>query len=423
MSRSRPRIDLLAPPFAGHLHPVLAMGRALNDLAEVRVLSTEAAQARIRLAGLRGEVVLPDVDARLRAITDPPHRVGSNPLRLRAQFDASLGLLEAFAAALRQRYASERPNLLIADFTLAVAGPIALSNGIPWWTSHPSPCVIEAPGGPPAYLGGWRPGHDWLGQLRDRSAALAVRGFKRMIGQLYARRLRALGFEGLYRDDGSEAAYSPQRILALGLREFEFERRWPASVDFIGPLLWSPPATGPSPPPIEDTRPQILISLGTHLDFAKPALVAELERVAAAHPEWCLHFSAGRFDGAPPTAAQAPAASLGQLQQHAWVDYPSWIPRMQAVVHHGGAGVLWECLRASTPQLVLPQDYDQFDHAARLEAAGVGVRLRHPRELGAALQRVLDEAQGLQPDCFFDARGPALAESRLQARVIELLRI
>lgn len=416
MSRSRPRIDLLAPPFAGHLHPVLAMGRALNDLAEVRVLSTEAAQARIRLAGLQGEVVLPDVDARLRAITDPPHRVGSNPLRLRAQFDASLGLFEAFAAALRQRYASERPDLLIADFTLAVAGPIALDRGIPWWTSHPSPCVIEAPGGPPAYLGGWLPGNDWLGQLRDRSAALAVRGFKRMIGQLYARRLRALGFEGLYREDGSEAAYSPQRILALGLREFEFKPHWPASVDFIGPLLWSPPATGPSPPPIEDTRPHILISLGTHLGFAKPALVAELERVAAAHPEWCLHFSAGRFDGATPSAAQTPAAP-GRLQQHAWVDYPSWIPRMQAVVHHGGAGVLWECLRAGTPQLVLPQDYDQFDHAARLEAAALGVRLRDARQIGAMLARLLGGSQGAKPERFKQVLQVGLAELQLRERV------
>lgn len=413
---SRPRIDLLAPPFAGHLHPILAMGRALNTLAEIRVLSTEAAQARIRMAGLRGEVVLPNVDARLRAITDPPHRVGSNPLRLHAQFDASLALLEAFAAALRERYSHERPDLLIADFTLPVAGPIARAHGIPWWTSHPSPCVIEAPGGPPAYLGGWLPGRGSLGALRDRSAGLAVRGFKRMIGRLYARRLRALGFEGLYREDGSEAAYSPQRILALSLREFEFARRWPASVDFVGPLLWSPPAVGPPPPAPEDTRPQILISLGTHLGFAKPALVAELERIATAHPQWCLHFSAGRFDGAAPDSTLS-SAEPGRLQQHAWVDYPSWIPRMQAVIHHGGAGVLWECLRAGVSQAVLPQDYDQFDHAARLQAAGLGLRLRDTREIPAALESYVGRRISLDAPRWTRDLRQARAEALLRDRV------
>lgn len=419
MTSKPPRIDLLAPPFAGHLHPILAMGRVLNDLAEVRVLSTEAAQARIHMAGLQGEVVLADVDARLRAITDPPHRVGSNPLRLHAQFDASLGLLEAFAAALRERYAKERPDLLIADFTLPVAGPIATHHGIPWWTSHPSPCVIEAPGGPPAYLGGWLPGRGWLGALRDRCAALAVRGFKRTIGHLYARRLKALGFDGLYRDDGSEAAYSPQRILALSLREFEFERRWPSSVDFIGPLLWSPPAVGPPPPSVEDGRPQILISLGTHLAFAKPALIAELERIAAAHPEWCLHFSAGRFDVNAAHSVASPEP--GRLQQHAWADYPSWIPRMQTVVHHGGAGVLWECLRAGVPQLVLPQDYDQFDHAARLEAAGVGLRLRAARELGAALDACLAPGRAVSRPYWTPALQPERAEAALRQRVRQQL--
>lgn len=416
MSRTRPRIDLLSPPFAGHLHPILAMGRALNDIADVRVLGTEAAQVRIRMAGLQGEVVLPGVDARLRAITDPPHRVGSNPVRLHAQFDASLGVLEAFAHALRERYAHERPELLIADFTLPVAGSIAIGHDIPWWTSHPSPCVIEAPGGPPAYLGGWLPGCGRLGRLRDHGAGLAVRGFKRMIGRLYGRRLKALGFDGLYREDGSEAAYSPQRILALGLREFEFERRWPDTVDFIGPLLWSPPAVGPPPPPIDDARPQILVSLGTHLGFAKPALIAELERIAAAHPQWRLHFSAGGFDARPAAGSACPAAS-GRLQQHAWVDYPSWIPRMQAVVHHGGAGVLWECLRAGVPQLVLPQDYDQFDHAARLEAAGAGVRLRAAREICDALQATFEHASTLHSDQWSQRLRPEHAETGLREQV------
>jgi UDP:flavonoid glycosyltransferase YjiC (YdhE family) len=406
---TRPRIDLLAPPFAGHLHPVLAIGRALSAIADVEVISTDAAQARIRAAGLIGVAVVPGADAALRAITDPPHPVGAHPLRLHAQFQRSLDLLEAFAAALDARYARRRPDLLIADFTLPVAGAAARTHRIPWWTSHPSPCVIEARGGPPAYLGGWMPGVGAFGRVRDAVAAQAVRTFKRGVHRLHRQRLRALGFPSLYRDDGSEAAYSDECILGLGLRALEFERDWPQALQFVGPMLWSPPGIG-APPPDDDGVPQVLATLGTHLGFAKDALAATLDGIARTLPQLRLHFSDGRLDA----AADATHAAL---VRHAWIDYPTWIPRMRAVLHHGGAGVMWECLRAGVPALVLPKDYDQFDHAARLDAAGVALRLRHARDIAPTLRRVLDGDAALRADRFVDALRPGRAEAQIIERV------
>jgi len=403
---TRPRIDLLAPPFAGHLHPMLAIGRALSEIAEITVISTEGAQGRIAQAGLTGVAVVPGADAALREITDPPYPVGANPRRLHAQFARSLDLLEAFSAALAQRYARETPDLLIADFTLPVAGAVARRHRIPWWTSHPSPCVIEAPGGPPAYLGGLSPGIGLLGRLRDALAARAVRGFKLGAHRLHRRRLSALGFPRLYRDDGSEAAYSDECILGLGLRELEFERAWPSALRFVGPMLWSPPGIGPAP--MDTESPQVLATLGTHLGFAKDALAATLERTARAMPHARLHFSDGRL-----TAAGEEIDATTALRRHAWVDYPNWIPRMRAVLHHGGAGVMWECLRAGVPALVLPKDYDQFDHAARLQAAGVALRLRHPREIPDAIRRVLDGSAGLRPNRYVEALRPGIAEARI----------
>lgn len=407
---ARPRIDLLAPPFAGHLHPILAIGRALQPIADLRVISTEGASSRIGLAGLDGVAVVPGADAALRAITDPPHPVGAHPLRLHAQFERSLALMEAFAAALDAQWSQRRPDLVIADFTLPVAGPVARRHRIPWWTSHPSPCVIEAPGGPPAYLGGWLPGVGAFGRARDAVAARAVRTFKRGVHRLHRRRLAALGFPSLYRDDGSEAAYSDECILGLGLRELEFARDWPQALRFVGPLLWSPPGIGPAPP--QDGGDHVLATLGTHLGFAKDGLAATLDALARARPSLRLHFS----DGAYRADAVARDRSTA-LHRHAWVDYPDWIPRMRAVLHHGGAGVMWECLRAGVPALVLPTDYDQFDHAARLQAAGVALRLRHPREIAEALPRVLSGEAGLRPDRFVDALRPGLAEAQVRALV------
>jgi len=405
---SRPRIELLAPPFAGHLHPILAIGRALREVADIEVISTEAAQPRIRAAGLAGSAVVPGADAALKAIVDPPHAVGAHPLRLHAQFRRSLELLDAFGQALDSRYSHTRPDLVIADFTLPVAGAAAQRRGIPWWTSHPSPCVIEAPGGPPAYLGGWMPGIGALGRSRDAIAATTVRGFKWSVHHFHRRRLTALGFPSLYRDDGSEAAYSPECILGLGLRELEFERAWPAALRFVGPMLWSPPDIGPPPP--HDDAINVLATLGTHLGWAKQRMGEHLDTVAQAMPAIRLHFSDGRPDAGADVAHRA-------LRRHAWVDYPSWVPRMRAVLHHGGAGVMWECLRAGVPALVLPNDYDQFDHAARLQVAGVALRLRHAREIEPALRRLLDGDHGLRPDRFVEALRPGLAEARVVALV------
>ncbi len=407
---TRPRIELLAPPFAGHLHPILAIGRALRDIADIEVISTQAAQARIRAAGLAGCAVVPGADAALKAIVDPPHAVGAHPLRLRAQFQRSLELLAAFGAALDARYASSRPDLVIADFTLPVAGAAAQRRGIPWWTSHPSPCVIEAPGGPPAYFGGWMPGIGLLGRSRDALAAQGVRGFKRGMHRLHRRQLTTLGFPSLYRDDGSEAAYSPECILGLGLRELEFERAWPASLRFVGPMLWSPPGIGPPAPDDDDAH--VLATLGTHLGWAKRRMGDHLEAVAQAMSAIRLHFSDGHVD-----TNTAVSAAHRALHRHAWVDYPSWAPRMRAVLHHGGAGIMWECLRAGVPALVLPNDYDQFDHAARLQAAGVALRLRHPREIQPALRRLLDGDHGLRPDRFVEALRPGRAEAQIVALV------
>ena len=402
---TRPRIELLAPPFAGHLHPILAIGRALRDIADIVVVSTERAQARIRAAGLNGIAVVPGADAALRKIVDPPHAIGAHPLRLHAQFRRSLNLLDAFASALEARYAQSRPDLLIADFTLPVAGAVAKRRSIPWWTSHPSPCVIEAPDGPPAYLGGWMPGAGVFGEIRDNIAAHVVRGFKSSVHRLHRRRLDALGFPSLYRDDSSEAAYSDECILGLGLRELEFERAWPAALHFIGPMLWSPPDTGAAAPD-SDSSTHVLATLGTHLGFAKNDLAAQLDTVARSYPDIRLHFSDGRLDDGADASHRA-------LQRHAWVDYASWVPQMRAVLHHGGAGVMWECLRAGVPALVLPNDYDQFDHAARLQAAGVAVRLRHPREIGPALRRLLDGDHHLRAHRFVDALRPGIAEAQL----------
>lgn len=69
--------------------------------------------------------------------------------------------------------------------------------------------------------------------------------------------------------------------------------------------------------------------------------------------------------------------------------YARVFPRAAAVVHHGGFGTCAEALRAGKPSLVTPFAFDQFDTAARLDAADLGCWLRNTNTLTTALDHTL----------------------------------
>ncbi|MCX6550348.1 MAG: glycosyl transferase, partial [Acidobacteria bacterium] len=175
---TRARVDLVAPPMSGHLHPMLGIGRRLARDVDVRVISTPAAQAEIAAAGLCGCALLAGSDQTISAIVNPPHAVRSNPWRLHAQLKANLVLFERFRAELLDLWRDDAPRLVMADFTVPVAGSAAAERGIPWWTTAPSPCAMETPDGPPAYLGGWKPWPGLAGRVRDAAGRAAVHAFK-----------------------------------------------------------------------------------------------------------------------------------------------------------------------------------------------------------------------------------------------------
>lgn len=390
-----PRVDLIAPPMAGHLHPVLGVARGLADEFDVRVVSSDGAQAEIAAAGLHGRGLLPGRDAEVRAIVEPEHAVGSHPWRLHRQLRANLGLLEEFQTALTQLWTAEGPPaLVLADFTLPVAGTVARAFGVPWWTTHPSPCVIETADGPPAYLGGWSPGRSPLGALRDAVGRHLVRVAKRSAHRLHRTAMRRLDLDAIYRADGTEAVYSPDRVFALGLPAIEFPRRWPTAVELVGPVLYTPPASI-APPPFVDGRAHVLVTIGTHLPWMKDAMAAAAAVAARALPGVEVHFSDGR--GAPePCDSRAPGAGDAlppNFHRLRYVSYGRDLMRYALVVHHGGAGVMYHTLAAGTPALVTPLDYDQFDHAARLEAAGVARRVRDLRQLASAITAALGDRE------------------------------
>ena len=138
-------------------------------------------------------------------------------------------------------------------------------------------------------------------------------------------------------------------------------------------------------------------------------------RAAAALPGIELHWTDGEV-------RSDRRESAGNFHHLGYVSYARDLPRYALVLHHGGAGVMYHTLRAGLPALVFPVDYDQFDHAARLEAAGVARRLRRPEDLAAQVKEALQD-EGLRAACrrfqaLLAAREP---EERVAALVAERL--
>lgn len=391
MSGAVGRVDLVAPPMAGHLHPVLGIAARLqqeDDLA-VRVLTTRAGARVAAAAGIDAVALLDGADEAIETVVNPPYRVGSDPRLLVRQLRATVDLQVRLGRELEELWRAPLdgscPDLVLADFTMVAVGPVADAAGVPWWTTHPSPCAIEGAAGPPAYLGGWRPGSGPAGRARDALGRRFVRAFKRAAPWLAGARLADVGLARAYREDGSEAIYSPRRVLALTPEEIEYDRGLPAAVRYVGPVLFTPPS-GAGPVELGSGRRHVLVTAGTHLAWHREALLgAAREAARRLHPRGVeLHVALG--GSTPP-----PGGTVPGLRVHAYVDYQRDLPRFDAVVHHGGSGVLGHALAAGLPAVVWPVDYDQADHAVRLVDAGVAVRLRAPEQLAGALARVLDD--------------------------------
>jgi UDP:flavonoid glycosyltransferase YjiC (YdhE family) len=79
-----------------------------------------------------------------------------------------------------------------------------------------------------------------------------------------------------------------------------------------------------------------------------------------------------------------------------WVSYSRTMPRCDVVLCHGGHGTVVRALASGCSVVAVPAAGDMFENAARLDWAGLGVRLPGrlctPRAVRLAVERCLDDA-------------------------------
>lgn len=89
-------------------------------------------------------------------------------------------------------------------------------------------------------------------------------------------------------------------------------------------------------------------------------------------------------------AAQVPATLPPGILHTPYAPFKALLPRLAALVHHGGIGTTSQALLAGLPQLVRPMGFDQFDNAQRVLSLGVARQLLPRRYQPAAVAKTLD---------------------------------
>ena len=291
-----------------------------------------------------------------------------------------------WAERLSARIADLRPDALVCDFFLF--GALAAGEHARLPTAalvHNSSVNWPLPGlplPPPGSL----PMSGAAGWLRDRAWAISYDRVARREGLRFVNEARAsLGLGPLQRP--YEQVERAGRVLVMGSRAFELTLRVPLPdhVRHVGAILAAAPPE-PWHPPADDGRPLVLVSLSTLPQGQGPVM----HRVLAALRDLPVRALVTLGPALAGESFDVPT----NVQVETFVPHESVLPHVSAVVTQCGLSTISKVLAAGLPMVCLPVLGDQPANAARITAAGAGVRL--PKDasattIGDALQRVLDD--------------------------------
>ncbi|MGI8558752.1 MAG: glycosyltransferase [Solirubrobacteraceae bacterium] len=333
----------------GHAFPIIALGCALRDRGhEVHVQTWKRWRADIAREGL-GFAEAPEYDVfptRGRALK--PYEAAVRAAR------ETVPLIERL-----------RPHAIVADIlTLApaLAGEVA---GVPTATLVPHVHPSSADGFPPYSLGARMP-RTAAGRGLWRALAKPVsNGLQQGRLELNGTRER-LGLPLLERFHGGLSA---QLCVVASFPQLEYPRRWARHEHVVGPLFWEPP-TDDVPIPAGGT-PLVVIAPSTSQDPEHRLLRSAIRGLDGLDVRVLGTWNRREPERPLPTASNATVLD--------WIPYSRTMPHADVVVCHGGHGTVVRALASGAAVVACPAAGDMNENAARVDWAGVGMRV--PRAL------------------------------------------
>jgi MGT family glycosyltransferase len=355
------RFLFVVPPMVGHVNPSIPVGRALaargHDVAWAGPpeVVADALPADVTLIPVPlSDAVRDHIDARaddLRGAAALKHLVG----------EFLVPLAECMVPGVRAAVDRFAPDVMVVDQQALAGTAVALADGLPWATSATTSALLTDP-------------MDVIPKVKEWAD-----GLQREV-------LRAAGV------DATTAAtvdlrFSPHLVLVFSTPAFVGRDDFPDRFAFVGPSIADRPDDTPFDWSwLDHDGPNVLVSLGTlnwhngarFFDVAARALAGmDARGVIVAPPEL--------VPAAPGNVVVAPR--VPQL---------AMMPRLDAVVCHGGHNTVCEALAHGVPLVVAPIRDDQPAIAAQVEAAEAGVRVMFrrvgPDQLRTAMQATIGDA-------------------------------
>jgi UDP:flavonoid glycosyltransferase YjiC (YdhE family) len=345
------RLRLLLGAFGdpGHAFPIIALGRALHARGhEVTIQTWRRWAGDIEALGI-GFAPAPEYDV----------------------FPTEGRPLKPYAAVVRAAaeagplIAGLRPDAVVADILTLAPALAAELAGVPVATLIPHVHPAGAPGFPVYSVGARLPrtaGGRAMWEVLGRPVA---RGLELGRTELNETR-RRLGLGPLAHHHGG---ISRELCLVATFPGLEYPRAWAPDEHVVGPLLWEPATEDVEPPPGDD--PLVVVAPSTSQDPGQRLLRASLDGLADL-PVRVL----ATWNRRPP---DRPLPTPGNARVVDWFSYARTMPAAAVVVCHGGHGTVVRALACGAAVVACPAAGDMNENAARVDWAGVGVRV--PRRL------------------------------------------
>jgi UDP:flavonoid glycosyltransferase YjiC (YdhE family) len=349
----------------GHAFPMMALGSSLVARGHEVVFETSVRwQVHVEAAGMR-------------FLAAPEYPVFPTRERPLSPYEAVV----LATSRTRPAIAELSPHAVVHDIlTLAPAMAGELER-VPVATLIPHLYPVSARGFPPYSLGA-RPPRTALGRRLWAALERPLEGgLRRGRDELNATRVK-LELPALERLNGGLS----ERLCIVGtFPQLEYPRPWPSGAHVVGPLMWEPPFHAVEPP--AGGEPLVLVAPSTAQDPDQQLLRTAVTGLARER----VRVLATSNREPPPVPVPVPANA--RLVE--WLSYSQTMPKCALVVCHAGHGTIMRALACGCPVLSVAHSGDMPENAARVDWAGVGVRLPWriltPRTLTLAARRALND--------------------------------